>query len=789
MKSRSLISMTLAAGLVLVVPLAGQSMLTRDDYARAERLLPWNFNKLVFKTIVVPQYIGKTDRFWYRNETRDGVEFILVDPALNTRQPAFDHVRLAAALSTASGKAYDSRKLPFEAIEFVKEGTAIQFDVEKTRWTCDLQTYVLAKSEAPKPAAPGESLSPDGRWAAFVKDHNLFVRPTAGGADVQLTTDGLPNYDYATETEQSTSAVTVRLSGMKTPPLLLWSPDSRKVLTHRIDQRKVEPLYLLQTVPPQGFGRPLLHEYRYVLPGDKNLPLAEMLIVDVEQKKSIPFKSQPFLLNFMSPFSLHQAWWSEDSRNAYFIEEERGCKSVRLRSADAASGETRLLAEEKGPTYVELNLTMAMRPSVRILSHGTEFIWFSERDGWGHLYLYDGKTGALKNQITRGPWIVRDIISVDETGRWVYFIGAGREKGRDPYYQHLYRAKLDGSLTQLLTPEDAEHSFWIPPTSALEALKSTFSPSGRYFVDTFSRADLAPASVLRDAEGRLVRDLEKADVDLLLATGWKVPERFSAKARDGITDIYGLIYKPTSFDPAKTYPVIDGDYPGPQAIRTPKSFGGLYASMDSSLAELGFIVVNIDGLGTPYRSKAFHDFSYGKLEDAGGLEDHITGLRQLASSRLYMDLGRVGIWGGSGGGFASTHAILAYPDFYKVAVSAAGNHDQRGYLAGWGERYQGLPQGDNYKAQANAGLAANLKGKLFLVHGDMDDNVHPSLTMQVVDALIKANKDFDLLILPNRNHGFYLEPYFIRRMWDYFVRNLMGAEPPRGYEIKPGKVN
>ncbi len=782
------------AGLALIVfPLAAEQQLTREDYARAEQYLIWNIGKLAFKTQVVPHFIGKSDRFWYKLDSRGGKEFVLVDPALNTRQPAFDQARLAAALSAASAKAYEANNLPFDSIEFIKDGRAIQFDIEKTRWTCDLATYACAKAEAPKDNPEGESLSPDGRWAAFVKDHNLYIKPAAGGADVQLTTDGELYYDYGSEAEQSTVAVTERLGGKKQPPVLLWSPDSRKILTHRLDQRKVEPLYLLQSVPPQGF-RPLLHSYRYALVGDPNLPLAELMIFDVEKKTKTALKTDPYPILYVSPVTTKRAWWSEDGGKIYFIEEERSLKAVRLRAADALTGETLTLIEEKGATYVELNVFLGNAPNVRVLGDGSEIIWFSERDGWAHLYLYDGKTGTLKNQITRGPWVVSDILRVDDKNRWVYFTAGGREKGSDPYYRHLYRIKLDGSGLELLTPEGADHTVadMLSGRNAF-GLAPRFSPSGLYFVDTFSRMDLAPVSVLRDAGGRLVRELEKADLEPLLATGWKWPERFTVKARDGTTDLYGLLYKPSNFDPAKKYPVIDGIYPGPQITRTPKSFSAnpyfLYEFCeDTSLAELGFIVVNIDGLGTPFRSKAFHDWSYGKMEEAGGLEDHIAGIRQLAAGRPYMDTSRVGIYGHSGGGFASTHAILAYPDFYKVAVSSAGNHDQRSYLACWGEQYQGLLAGDNYKAQANAGLASNLKGKLLLVHGDMDDNVHPAMTLQVVDALVKANKDFDLLILPNRNHSFGLDPYFTRRKWDYFVRNLAGAEPPHGYEIKMGKV-
>jgi dipeptidyl-peptidase 4 len=781
-------------GLALVVsPLAAEQQLTREDYARAEQYLIWNIGKLAFKTQVVPRFIGRSDRFWYKLNTRDGKEFVLIDPALNTKQPAFDQARLAAALSAASGKAYEAGRLPFESFEFIQDGRAIQFDLEKVRWTSDLATYTCTKEEAPKESPEGESLSPDGKWAAFVKNHDLYIRPAAGGAEVQLTADGEPYYDYGSEAEQSTSAVTDRLGGKKQPPALLWSPDSKKILTHRLDQRKVEPLYLLQSVPPRGF-RPLLHSYRYALVGDPNLPLAELMVFDVEKKTRTVLKTDPYLVLFVSPITTKRAWWSEDSRKVYFVEEERALKAARLKAADALSGETRSMIEEKGATYVELNLLSGGAPNVCVLGNGAEVIWFSERDGWGHLYLYDGKTGALKNQITKGSWVVRDILRVDEKNRWVYFTAGGREKGRDPYYQHLYRVRLEGSGLELLTPEDADHCVAdIAETPTAFELLSRFSPSGRYFVDTYSKMDLAPVTLLRDADGRLVRELERADIEPLLATGWKWPERIIVKARDGTTDLYGVLYKPSNFDPAKKYPVIDGIYPGPQITRTPKSFGTDLLSIsdfcrDISLAELGFIVVNIDGLGTPFRSKAFHDFGYGKMEEAGGLEDHIAGIKQLAAGRPYMDISRVGIYGHSGGGFASTHAILAYPDFYKVAVSSAGNHDQRSYLACWGEQYQGLLQGDNYKAQANAGLAANLKGKLLLVHGDMDDNVHPGMTIRVVDALIKANKDFDLLILPNQNHSFGLDPYFTRRKWDYFVKNLLGAEPPSGYEIKVGTL-
>ena len=388
---------------------------------------------------------------------------------------------------------------------------------------------------------------------------------------------------------------------------------------------------------------------------------------------------------------------------------------------------------------------------------------------------------------------MRDTPRVDAERGWVYFTAGGREEGRDPYFRHLYRCTLDGADLTLLTPEDADHTV-------------TFSPSGAYFVDTYSRVDLPPVSVLRRADGTLIDTLEEADISALTEMGWRAPERFTVKARDGVTDLYGCIFRPTNFDPSRTYPVLDSIYPGPQTIHTPKAFGGGDTGgrnfwQDQALAELGFIVVTIDGMGTPYRSKAFVDVAYGAhFGEAGGLEDHIVGLRQLAARDPSLDLSRVGIYGHSGGGFASAHALLSFPDFYKVAVSSAGNHNQMGYLAGWGERYIGMPEGDNYAGQVNATLAGNLRGKLLLVHGEMDDNVHPSLTMQLADALIAANKDFDLLIIPFTNHAFFdlrwgLEaadrfvslshPYFVRKRWDYFVTHLLGATPPPGYAIAP----
>lgn len=775
-------------------PVGVNEGVTWADYARAEQFLPWNVRALIANAQVTPHWLGESDRFWYRRTTRDGAEFILVDPASGARRPAFDHVRLAAALSRAAGAYYVHPQLPFEEIAFIDGGGAIRFAVAGITWTCDLATYAITRGEAVEPKPRDELRSPDGRWAAFTHDHNLVVREVATGVEHQLTDDGLPYYDYASLPESRLSPITDRGVGKPLAPAALWSPDSTRLLTYRLDQRQVEQMHLLQSVPEPGTPRPVLHSYRYPLPGDEHLPLAELLVIDVAARRVVPIQSDPLAVVVRTPFESKVAWWSGDSQRVGIINPARSGKAISLQIADAATGQVRTILEERGPTQVYPHHVQMESTNVREVGAGAEVTWYSSRDGWGHLYLYDARTGELQRQLTAGAWTVRDIVRIDQVGRWVYFTAGGREEGRDPYYRHLYRAGLDGQAVELLTPEDAEHNV-------------TFSPSGAYFVDTYSRIDQAPRAVLRATDGRLVCTLEEADLTALLATGWTFPERFSVKARDGVTDLYGSIVRPTNFDPARRYPVLDAIYPGPQTIRTPKGFPDGSVNnfwQDQALAELGFIVVTIDGQGTPYRSKTFHDVAYGTaFGEAGGLADHVAGLRQLAARDRSLDLDRVGIYGHSGGGYASTRALLRFPDFFKVAVSSAGNHDQRGYSATWGERWIGLLDGRDdptYAQQDNISLAGNLKGKLLLVHGELDDNVHPSLTLQLVDALIAANKDFDLLIIPNTNHALFDlriglaafdklvsqgHPYFVRKRWEYFVRHLRGATPPADYAIRP----
>jgi dipeptidyl-peptidase 4 len=785
---------SLACSLITAPAWAGPTtttQLTAADYARAERFQLWNKDKYLPAGEVRHHWIEGQDRFWYRRANAQGkAEFVVVDAATGATAPAFDHARVAAGLGKVLGNPVDAGALPFMSFRYTADGKAIEFLAADKFVTCQLERDECASNALPPQLDRSTVVSPDGKWAAFLKHHNLWVRAVDGSGEFALTTDGVEHYAYAGSTGMNLHPVTPQRTGEQPAPSIMWSPDSRKILTHRVDERQVKELYLLQSVPDDGSSRARAFSYRYAVANDEHKPLVQQFVFDVttRQRVELAFPILPSV--YTTPVEVHDAWWSDDSREVIYVERGPYYRTLTLRVADANSGKSRTLVEESGKTFIEL-AGVGRRPIVRLLSNGN-VLWFSERDGWGHLYLYDKKGRA--RQITRGEWLVRGIVGVDERSGTVYFTASGREPGRNPYFRHLYRVQLDGSGLKLLTPEDAEHQVSIvgdlfsltgPEPLAREEETFGLAPSGKYFVDIYSRPDMPATSVLRAADGRLIATLEKADISALTKEGFSMPEPFEVLAADGKTKLYGTILKPSRFDPTRKYPVIDSIYPGPQMMRVPRTFSMTVFDMmgASAVAELGFIVVTVDGRGTPLRSKAFLEESYGKLGQAGNLEDHIAAIRQLAQRRAWMDLERVGIFGQSGGGYASTHAILQYPDFYKVAVSGAGNHDQRGYLPVWGESYNGPDDGKNYLEAANAPLAKNLRGKLLLIHGDMDDNVHPALTMQVVDALIKANKDFDMLIVPNAGHGVMMEGYAQRRQWDYFVRHLMGAEPPADYRI------
>jgi dipeptidyl-peptidase-4 len=739
------------------------------DYSRAERFLGWNANPLVANADVNPRWLPGGDRFWYRTTRSSGAEFMLVDAPRGVHRPLFDNARLAAAMSLAADTSFDPTRLGFTTVDVEAGEGAIVFETRRNRrFRCDIVAYRCTVGDSP-PDTRGVVLSPDSAWAAFVHDHDLWIRRYPSGTDsTRLTTDGGQFHTYGLTTQRAFGV----LRNQPQTPNLRWSPDSRRIAVIRVDERNIEhvPFYSSTSQRPRGFTFP------YALPGDSIVPRPAVHILDIATRTNLPVTIEPEPA-FLSWAQLMDSTWIGGSGAVRVLSRTRGHQHEQLVEIDAGTGTARVLAVESNRTFVDLNHRGPANWWAG--AGGDDVILFSQRDGWGHLWRFD-RNGTVRNQVTSGPWVVHQIQHVDAAARRIYFTAWGREAGRNPYFKHLYRVGFDGSGLQLLTPEDADHVI-------------SFSPNGRYFVDQMSTFDTPARTVLRSAaDGRVLRVLEEADISQLVAIGWVPPELFRVKARDGVTDIYGLLYKPSDFDPSRKYPVVNYIYPGPQ-IGSAGDYGWSVGTRGNAraLAELGFIVTQIDHLGTVMRSKAFHDHYYGNMADHG-LPDHVAALRQLAAARPYMDLDRVGIYGHSGGGFASTAAMFQYPDFFHVAVSTAGNHDNRTYGIHWGEKYQGLlvrdtvRNTDNYVSQANATHAANLRGRLMLMHGDMDDNVHPAMTLQVVNALIEHNKDFDLIILPDRAHGLN-EPYVIRRTWDYFVTHLLGGTPPREYLIRqPG---
>ena len=765
MSTRVLLLLALAP----VTPLAAQPpALPTAAYERAERLLAGNADELVLRDRIAPTFIAGSDRFWYRVRTPRGAAFTYVDPARRIRRPAFDHARLARALGRAADTTLAPDSLPFTTLEWLEAGgvTAVQVAVRGRTFRCDLARDDCAPVTA-APPAPDELRSPDGQWGAFLKGHDLWVRRIATGEERPLTTDGEAGHAWARPTGYNTTSVSLARVGWPQPPLAVWSPDSRRLLAQRIDERGVPQLHLVQSVHGDGV-RPRLWSFPFPFPGD-SVARGTWWIFDVAEGRATAARHPAIPLTYSGSLELSEAWWDGAGRTAYFLERERGMRAFWLRAIDAATGAVRTIGEERSPTLAEATLGIGERPNLHVTADGREAVWFSQRDGWGHLYLLDARTGAVIRQVTRGPWVVRSILKVDDVARRIWFVATGREPGRNPYLRHLYVVGFDGSGLTRLTPEDANHEL-------------TLSAGGGWVVDRVSRVDLAPVTVARSLDGRHVLPLEQADLTRLLATGWQWPRPFVARATDGTTDVHGVLFLPSTFDSTRRYPVLEEIYPGPQAGKVPVAFeaGGDHRA----LVELGMIGFQVDGRGTPGRSKAFHDYSYGHLETGGGLEDHVAALRQVGATRPWMDLDRVGIYGHSGGGFASARAMLLYPDVYKVAVSSAGNHDQRGYIAIWGESYQGMPAGDNYAAQVNASLAPRLQGKLLLAWGEMDDNVPPALTLQLVDALMRANRDFDVFVVPNGSHAMSMNPYFKRRRWDYFVQHLLGLVPPSGFRIR-----
>ena len=752
--------------LLASAPLVAQDatrQVTADDYTRAERFLSQNTNSLVFGASVSAQWLGD-GRFWYRSMVPGGTEFVMVDPSEGTRERAFDHEQIANVLNAVSGEAFESLSLPLNGLSLESDdlvatvGPPGHFRCNLTEYSCE------SVAVTPGPTVSRlEVVSPDARNAVFIRDHNLWVRDLGTGDESALTTDGVEDFGYGTNNAGWTRS---------DRPILKWSPDSRKIATFRHDARGVGIMYLVNT----QVGHPQLDAWRYPLPEDSVIFRISRVVLNLDRP------AEDRMVSLAMPPDQHRSTcsdhiscggsfgdveWSLDSEHIVFVSSARDHKTATVRIANTSTGAVTVLFEEVEETFYESN-------GWDFLSSSNEILWFSQRDDWGHLYLYDAGTGALKRQVTQGDWNVLRIMEIDEGARTVTFIGNEREPG-DPYFQYLYRVGLDGGDVELLTPDSANHTV-------------SLSPDGKYLVDTYSTPVIPPVTVLRDRkDGSRILAIEEADISRLQASGWQPPMPFSVKARDGETDLYGLLFRPMNFDPGRSYPIVNYLYPGPQSGSVgSRSFRASHRDLQA-IAELGFVVVELDAMGTPGRSKTFHEAYYGNMGD-NGLPDQIAGIRQLADRYPWMDIDKVGIYGHSGGGFAAAAAVMRYPDFYDVAVSQAGNHDQRNYEDDWGEKWQGLlveyPDGTtNYDNQANQLLAENLKGKLLIAHGTLDSNVPPSNTMLVVNALIAANKDFDLILMPNRSHGFGNEPYMMRRRWDYFVRHLLDAEPPAGYEI------
>ena len=719
---------------------------TLEDYNRAYSLRQKFSGYQVYHSDVNPHWVTGTSSFWYLQRTPQGNEYLLVDADRQTRRPLFVRDSLAVQLQQSLGRRVDARNLPLDkgnlevsldVFRFVCDGYNWRYEIAANRLTREGKVPPRRKGrhwmETDDEKGWGPVTSPDGKYEAYIKNDNIFVRDKASGRERQLSQDGtLSNY-YSS--------------------YIQWSPDSRKVLSCRIRPVQKRYVYYVESSPRDQL-QPKLHQQEYAKPGDE-LPFKVPCIFHVETgQRCIPETSL-----FAHQYSLSYLRWDADSKSVTFEYNERGHKTYRVLELSAEDGKVRTLIEEKEEKFV--NYPLIYR---NYLQDGKHILWTSERDNYNHLYLYDRTTGRPVRQITKGRWYVRGVQHVDEQNQWIYFSANGMNPKEDPYLIHYYRIGFDGKDLVELTPDEGMHQAW-------------FSSDYRYLVDVYSKVDTPPVAVLRDARtGRQVMPLEQADISRLEDNGWRAPEVFSAKGRDGKTDIWGVIYRPTNFDPSRKYPVVEYIYSGPGGQHVPKSFSS-YNWWMTSLAELGFIVVQVDGMSTSFRSKDFEEVCYKNLKDAG-LLDHMAWLQEAARRYPYMDLDRVGIFGSSAGGQEAMSAVLFHPEFYKAAYSACGCHDNRMDKIWWNELWMGYPVDSSYIESSNVEQAHRLERPLMLVVGEMDDNVDPASTMQVVNALIKANKDFELVVVPGAGHTMG-DNFGEHKRYDFFVRHLMGVEPPK----------
>lgn len=777
----------------------------KANYELPSRFSPKKLEKMIFSTAVDPHWMKNGSRFWYAYETTQGKKWIMVDPVKLTKSPLFDNDKLAAALTRIIKDPIDGKHLQLDNLKFVRDENWVRFEVKSTldeekkdsarkstastsekkvfHFEYNVMTDSLVElkdHKKPKSKPNWANVSPDQQWVIFARQFNLYRMDSANYRkalvneedstirEEKLTTDGMEYYAYG-DSYNETNVERVANAKKRKPVQALWSPDSRHFALLRTDSRKVKDLWVINSVAEP---RPTLETYKYHMPGEKEAPVREMLIYSMADKQLKPIAAEMFKDQELAiwPADMEKKMrdeehrpfiWLGDEKRFYFSRTSRDLKRIDVCAVDILSQKVEVLVEERLNTYVELRKPV-------FFNGGKEFIHWSERDGWAHLYHYEA-SGKLKGHITSGPWHVEEIEAVDEKTRTVYFTANGKEQDEDPYYLHLYKVGLDGSPVRLLNAGNFDHAV-------------SLDDSKRFFIDNFSRVNTAPVSVLYDANGKKIMDLEKTDLSALFHAGYAFPEPFTAKADDGITDLYGVVYKPFDFDSTKKYPVIAYVYPGPQTESVNKAFGRSMDRIDR-LAQFGFIVVTLGNRGGhPSRSKWYHNYGYGNLRDYG-LADKKTVLEQLAQRHSYIDIQKVGIHGHSGGGFMSTAAMLVYPDFFKVAVSSAGNHENNIYNRWWSEKHHGVREqitdkGDTsflYRIEKNSELAKNLKGRLMLSTGDIDNNVHPGNTIRMANALIKANKRFDLVVLPGQRHGYGdMTEYHFWLMGDYFSKWLLG---------------
>jgi dipeptidyl aminopeptidase/acylaminoacyl peptidase len=751
--------------LLTLVPSTALAQGTAADYDRADRISE-RTDGLTLDVPDAPHWISPA-RFWYRKSVQGGNAFMLVDATTAQKRPAFDHDRIATALNAVTHRNDTGVTLPFSTITFVDDDRAIEVTVEKNTWRCTLAaTAMCAKQPDAAPRERGSRdgdplqmtfgggyygnegnragdgkprVAPDGKTEAYIRDFNVWTRPAGSTVTgTALSLDGAPGNGYDLRS-------------------IAWSPDSRKLAVYRVVPGFKREIHYVESSPVDQL-QPKTQSRLYSKPGD-TLDANQPVLFDVASRKATIVAN----MLFPNAYTLSGLAWRKDSRAVSFEYNQRGHQVFRVIEIDGSTGAARAIVSEEPTTF----FTYSSKKYHLDVDDGREVIWMSERDGWNHLYLYDGATGKVKNQITKGSWVVRGVDRVDTSARQVWFRASGMDPKQDPYQIHYYRVNFDGSGLTALTTADGNHTV-------------TYSPGQEYFVDTWSRIDAPPVSELRRTRDRsLVMALEKADPRPLFATGIHAPEPFVAKGRDGATDIYGIIVRPSNFDANKKYPVIEYIYAGPHDSFVPKTWG-IPGGMQAQ-AELGFIVVQIDGMGTSNRSKAFHDVAWQNIGDAG-FPDRILWHKAAAAKYAYYDITRVGIYGGSAGGQNSTGALLFHPEFYKVAVSFAGCHDNRMDKIWWNEQWMGWPIAEHYSRSSNVDNASRLQGKLLMLVGELDENVDPSSTFQVANALIKANKSFDLFVFPGGEHGVgrrgALAYYGNHKQWDYFVHHLLGVEPP-----------